>query len=633
MEDEFAATEMRPPQHKRLDEQQSSSQVPFLDKCVCKCQGGHSIVAINAKGQVCPTASALYSALLLVDKKRKRRPRYDHTVSSNCHPALTSFAQPSSKDASNVQSRTDALTGPEVATGQIDGATMLPPLADSPLFGSMAAPYEIASAAIAAAQMQMSAIHRLPMGVNMGAMPPIMPFGHGGFGYSYPSPYTPYGGYETYPFDPRVNPYSGYGMTFPSHYPAWYGLGGGMPGQMGGGMGGQYGGPMPASAPAPVPAPAPAAPDAFSSFGGGFLPAYGACSMQYCTAYSTCATQPRAGPDANEPKAPTAASTSARCPNTKRTTHPVALTVAPDADEPSMSPSTSATSNTPCSSESSSTCSSNEAKAAADRPKANSMHPRTMSPTRPMAPPPFDIAADARRPTFCLPDGSPEGSPKESIKSSVCVESIATLSSEHEVRDDGVSEEGTEDLASNSCRSYFSSSDDVEDEVEGDDEGEGEGEGEGDDEDEGEGKGAGEGEDEDEGEDEGDEGDEGGRLVGEAVETIGTSSPLDEPISAKASVGHESSTDDEPEDMLTTFRPLTSGYNRYLQLTRSGSRSSRSTVRSETTQQSREECFKRYAKTVPEGFCAAHNESVYSPPRPSALDSHGFDGDDDSVDD
>ena len=250
-----------------------------------------------------------------------------------------------------------------------------------------------------------------------------------------------------------------------------------------------------------------------------------------------------------------------------------------------------------------------------------------------MAPPPFDIAADARRPTFCLPDGSPEGSPNESIKSSVCVESIATLSSEEEVRDDDVSEDGTEDLASNSCRSYFSSSDDVEDEVEGDDEGEGEGEGEGDDEDEGEGKGAGEGEDEDEGEDEGDEGDEGGRLVGEAVESIGTSSPLDEPISAKASVGHEPSTDDEPEDMLTTFGPLTSGYNRYLQLTRSGSRSSRSTVRSETTQESREECFKRYAKTVPEGFCVAHNESVYSPPRPSALDSHGFDGDDDSVDD
>ena len=634
MDDELAATEMRRPQHMRLDEQQSSSPVPCLDKCVCKCQGGHSIVAINAKGQVCQPASALYSTLLLVDKKRKRRPRYDHTASSDGHPALTSFALPSSNVASNAQSRTDALTGPEVATGQIDGATVLPPLAGPPLFGSMAAPYEIASAAIAAAQMRMSAIPPLPMGVNlgvnMGAMPPIMPFGHGGFGYSYPSPYTPYGGFETYPFDPRVNPYSGYGMTFPSYYPAWYGMGGGMPGQMGSGMGGQYGGPMPASAPATVPAPAPAAPDAFSSFGGGFLPAYGACGMQQCcTAYSTCATQPRAGSDADEPKAPTAASTSARCPNTKSATHPVALTVAPDADEPSMSSTTSATSDTPCSSESSSTCSSNEAKAAADRPKANSMHPRTISPTRPMAPPPFDLAADARRPTFLLPDGSPEGSPIGSINSGVSVESIATLSSEEEARDDGVSEEGTDDLGSNSCRSDFSSSDDVEDEVEGDDEGEGEGEGEGDD----EGEGEGEGEDEDEDEGEGDEGDEGGRLVGEAVETIGTSSLLDEPFSAKASVGHESSTDDdEPEDMLNTFRPLTSGYNRYLQLTRSGSRSSRSTVRSETTQESRES-FRRDAKTVPEGFCVAHNESVYSPPRPSALDSHGFDGDDDSVDD
>ena len=59
------------------------------------------------------------------------------------------------------------------------------------------------------------------------------------------------------------------------------------------------------------------------------------------------------------------------------------------------------------------------------------------------------------------------------------MESIATLSSDEEARDDGISEEGTDDLASNSCRSYFSSSDDVEDEVEGDDEGEGEGEGEG----------------------------------------------------------------------------------------------------------------------------------------------------------
>ena len=243
-----------------------------------------------------------------------------------------------------------------------------------------------------------------------------------------------------------------------------------------------------------------------------------------------------------------------------------------------------------------------------------------MSPTRPI-----DLSADARRSTFCPPKGSPEGSPNGSINSmvnwGVCVESIATLSSDEEARDDGMSDEGTDDLASNSCRSYFSSSDEVENE--GEDEDENEDENEGEDEDEGEG----------EGEDEGDQGDEGGRLVGEAVETIGTSSPLDGPFSAKASVGHESSTDDEPEDMLTTFGPLTSGYNRYLQLTRSGSRSSRSTVRSETTQESREECFKRYAKTVPEGFCTAHNESVYSPPRPSALDSHGFDGDDDSVDD
>ncbi len=210
------------------------------------------------------------------------------------------------------------------------------------------------------------------------------------------------------------------------------------------------------------------------------------------------------------------------------------------------------------------------------------------------------------------------------------MESIATLSSDEEARDDGMGDEDTDDLASNAddvdemkrsdelnelvddlmCRSYFSSSDDVEDEGEDEDE----------DEDES-----------DEG-DEGDEGDDAGRFVSEAVETIATGL-LDEPISAKASVGHECSTDDEPEDMLTTFRPLTSGYNRYLQLTRSGSRSSHSTARSETTQQSREECFKRYAKTMPEGFCAAHNESVYSPPRPSALDSHGFDGDDDSVDD
>jgi len=577
MDDELA-TEMRRPQRMRLDEQQSYSPVPFLDKCVCECQGGHSIVAINMQGQVCPTASAL----LPVNKRRKRRPRYDHTASADCHPALSSFAQPSSNVTSNAQSWTanDAFTGPEVATGQIDGATMLPPLAGPSLFGSMAAPYEIASAAVAAAQMRMSAIHPLPMGFNMGAMAPVpmMPsimFGHGGFGYSYPSPYTPYCGYETYPFDPRMNAYSGFGMK--SQYPASYGS----------------------------------------------PPAYGACGMQCCAAYGTCAAQPRDGPDADEPKAPTTASTSARSPNTKSATHPLALTVAPDAEEPepSMSSSTSvATSDTPRSSESSSACSSNEAEAAADRPKANSIHSRAMSPTRPI-----DLSADARRSTFCPPKGSHEGSPNGSINSmvnwGVCVESIATLSSDEEARDDGMSDEGTDDLASNSCRSYFSSSDEVENEGEDEDENEDENEDEDEDEDEGEG------------EDEGDQGDEVGRRVGEAVETIGTSSPLDEPISAKASVGHESSTDDEPEDMLTTFGPLTSGYNRYLQLTRSGSRSSRSTVRSETTQESREECFKRYAKTVPEGFCTALNESVYSPPRPSALDSHGFDGDDDSVDD
>ena len=571
MDDELAA-EMRRPQRMRLDEQQSYSPVPFLDKCACECQGGHSIVAINMQGQVCPTASAL----LTVKQKRNRRPRYDRTASADCHPAPTSFAQPSSNVMSNAQSQTanDALTGPEVATGQIDGATMLPPLAGQPLFGSMAAPYEIASAAVAATQMQMRAIHPLLMGANMGAMAPVplMPsimFGHGGFGYSYPSP--SYGGYETYPFGNRMNTYAGYGMMYPSHYPASY----------------------------------------------GFPPAYGASGMQYSAAYGTCAAQPRAGPDADEPKAPMTASTSARA-RAESTTHPVALTVAPDANEPepSMCSSTSATSDTPCSSSSSSTCSSNEAEA--DRPKANSIHPRTISPTRPMAPPPFDLAADARRSTFCLPNGSPEGSPNGSISSGVCVESIATLSSDEEARDDGVSDDGTDELASNSCRSYFSSSDDVEDEGENEDENEGEEEGEG----EGEG----------EGEDEGNEGDEGGRLVGEAVETIGTSI-LDEPISAMASGGHESSTDDEPEDMLTTFRHLTSGYNRYLQLTRSGSRSSRSTVRSETTQESREERSKCYAKTMPEGFCAAHNESVYSPPRPSALDSHGFDGDDDSGDD
>ena len=146
--DDEPATEMRRPQRMRLDEQQSYSPVPFLGKCACEWQGGHSIVAINMKGQVCPTASAL----LPVNKKRKRRARYDHTASADCHSALTSFAQPSSNVTSNAQSRTanNALTGPEVARGRIDGATMLPPLAGSPLFGSMAAPYEIASAAVAA---------------------------------------------------------------------------------------------------------------------------------------------------------------------------------------------------------------------------------------------------------------------------------------------------------------------------------------------------------------------------------------------------------------------------------------------------------------------------------------------------
>ena len=76
--------------------------------------------------------------------------------------------------------------------------------------------------------MQMSAIHPLvPRVVYVGAiapvpmMPPIMPFGHGGFGYSYPSPYTPYCGYETYAFDTRMNMYSEYGMMNP--YPASYG--------------------------------------------------------------------------------------------------------------------------------------------------------------------------------------------------------------------------------------------------------------------------------------------------------------------------------------------------------------------------------------------------------------------------
>ena len=47
-------------------------------------QGGHSIVAVNAKGQVCPCASAM----LPVNKKRKRRPRYsDRTLSVDSHPA------------------------------------------------------------------------------------------------------------------------------------------------------------------------------------------------------------------------------------------------------------------------------------------------------------------------------------------------------------------------------------------------------------------------------------------------------------------------------------------------------------------------------------------------------------------
>ena len=41
--DDEPATEMRRPQRMRLDEQQSYSPVPFLGKCVCECQGGHSI--------------------------------------------------------------------------------------------------------------------------------------------------------------------------------------------------------------------------------------------------------------------------------------------------------------------------------------------------------------------------------------------------------------------------------------------------------------------------------------------------------------------------------------------------------------------------------------------------------------
>ena len=47
-------------------------------------------MAVNAKGQVCPSASAM----LPVNKKRKRRPRYDRTLSVDSHPALMSFAQP-----------------------------------------------------------------------------------------------------------------------------------------------------------------------------------------------------------------------------------------------------------------------------------------------------------------------------------------------------------------------------------------------------------------------------------------------------------------------------------------------------------------------------------------------------------
>ena len=82
---------------------------------------------------------------------------------------------------------------------------------------------------------------------------------------------------------------------------------------------------------------------------------------------------------------------------------------------------------------------------------------------RPMAPTPFDFAAaDARRSTFCFPNGSPDGTPKGSISSGVCVESIATLSSDEEARDDGMSDEDTDDLASNA--------DDVEDEMKRSDE-------------------------------------------------------------------------------------------------------------------------------------------------------------------
>jgi hypothetical protein len=93
MYDELAF-EMQRTQRMRLGEQQSNSPVPFLDirqlHVHVRSQGGHSIVAVNAKGQVCPCASAM----LPVNKKRKRRPRYDRTLSVDSHPALMSFAQP-----------------------------------------------------------------------------------------------------------------------------------------------------------------------------------------------------------------------------------------------------------------------------------------------------------------------------------------------------------------------------------------------------------------------------------------------------------------------------------------------------------------------------------------------------------
>ena len=91
MYDELAF-EMQRTQRMRLGEQQSNSPVPFRRQLHVhvRSQGGHSIVAVNAKGQVCPCASAM----LPVNKKRKRRPRYDRTLSVDSHPALMSFAQP-----------------------------------------------------------------------------------------------------------------------------------------------------------------------------------------------------------------------------------------------------------------------------------------------------------------------------------------------------------------------------------------------------------------------------------------------------------------------------------------------------------------------------------------------------------